>query len=122
VENAAAERSGLNTFWSAPVDLSSAKKKFIRSRAAVRTSMELCAMKFLGKKVWAIAEGYIPDESSPAPESRTHEACCTLNASPEKAHVDFVRRCAFSFPPGRTFCLTRGANLRTRRKLAALTD
>jgi hypothetical protein len=53
--------------------------------------MQLCAMKFIGKKVWAIAEGYIPGESiGPAPELTSHEACCILNASPENAHVEIT--------------------------------
>ena len=48
-------------------------------------------MKFMGRKTWAIAEGYIPGESTgPAPELTSHEACCILNTSPEEARVDIT--------------------------------
>ncbi|HXD78498.1 MAG TPA: sensory rhodopsin transducer [Puia sp.] len=42
----------------------------------------------IGKKIWAIAEGYIPEWSTgPAPDMTSHEAACILNAGDEKAHV-----------------------------------
>jgi len=42
----------------------------------------------IGKKVWAIAEGYIPGWSNgPDPEMTSHESICILNASEEDAHV-----------------------------------
>lgn len=42
----------------------------------------------IGKKVWAIAEGYIPGWSNgPAPDFISHEAACILNTSDEDAHV-----------------------------------
>ncbi len=45
-------------------------------------------MKGIGKKIWAIPEGYIPGHShGPAPEMTSHEACCILNASDNTAHV-----------------------------------
>jgi hypothetical protein len=45
-------------------------------------------MKLIGKKVWAILEGYIPGESTgPAPELTSHEFCCILNATPEEARA-----------------------------------
>jgi hypothetical protein len=45
-------------------------------------------MKGVGKRVWAIPEGYIPgDSTGPAPQMTSHEACCILNASSEPAHV-----------------------------------
>ena len=48
-------------------------------------------MKFIGRKTWAIAEGYIPGEShGPAPEMTSHEACCILNASLEEARVEIT--------------------------------
>ena len=48
-------------------------------------------MKFVGRKTWAIAEGYIPAESTgPAPELTSHEACCILNTSPEEARVEII--------------------------------
>jgi hypothetical protein len=48
-------------------------------------------MQFLGRKTWAIPEGYIPSESTgPAPELTSHEACCILNGSPEDARIEIM--------------------------------
>jgi hypothetical protein len=42
----------------------------------------------IGRKFWAIAEGYIPGSShGPAPEMTSHEAICLLNTSEREAHV-----------------------------------
>ncbi len=42
----------------------------------------------LGRRRWAIAEGYIPPESTgPAPEMTSHETACLLNVADEDAHV-----------------------------------
>lgn len=42
----------------------------------------------IGRRRWAIAEGYIPAEShGPAPQMASHEAICFLNASDHDAHV-----------------------------------
>ena len=42
----------------------------------------------LGRKRWAIAEGYIPDRSiGPEPELLSHETVCLLNAGDRDAHV-----------------------------------
>jgi hypothetical protein len=42
----------------------------------------------IGQKRWAIAEGYIPEESTgPAPEMESHETACILNAGDRDAHV-----------------------------------
>jgi hypothetical protein len=44
--------------------------------------------KGIGRRRWAIAEGYIPPESTgPAPEMTSHETACLLNASDEDARV-----------------------------------
>jgi hypothetical protein len=46
---------------------------------------------FLGRKHWAIAEGYIPAESrGPAPEMTSHEAVCILNAGDREANVEIT--------------------------------
>jgi hypothetical protein len=46
------------------------------------------AMRAVGRKVWAIAEGYIPGTSiGPAPEMTSHEAMCFLNSGDRDAHV-----------------------------------
>ena len=45
-------------------------------------------MTTIGKKCWAIAEGYIPAWSNgPEPEMTSHEAACILNAGDEPAQV-----------------------------------
>ncbi|PLS87051.1 MAG: sensory rhodopsin transducer [Actinobacteria bacterium] len=42
----------------------------------------------IGRKRWAIAEGYIPGWSNgPEPQFTSHETVCLLNASDEEAHV-----------------------------------
>ncbi len=42
----------------------------------------------IGKKVWAIAEGYIPSEGNgPSPEMLSHETACLLNVADLDAHV-----------------------------------
>lgn len=42
----------------------------------------------IGRKRWAIAEGYIPSWSSgPEPQFTSHETVCILNASDQEAHV-----------------------------------
>ncbi len=45
----------------------------------------------LGKKVWAIAEGYIPENSNgPEPEMLSHETACILNTSEQEAHIEIT--------------------------------
>ena len=45
----------------------------------------------IGKKRWAIAEGYIPTFShGPEPEMTSHETACLLNASDQDAHVQIT--------------------------------
>ena len=45
----------------------------------------------LGKKRWAIAEGWIPEDSTgPAPELTSHETACILNASDRDARVEIT--------------------------------
>jgi hypothetical protein len=42
----------------------------------------------IGRKRWAIAEGYIPSQSSFSDRARiSHETACILNASDRDAHV-----------------------------------
>jgi hypothetical protein len=42
----------------------------------------------IGRKRWAIAEGYIPGWShGPEPQMTSHETVCLLNASDQEAHV-----------------------------------
>lgn len=45
-------------------------------------------MKPIGKRRWAIAEGYIPTSShGPEPEMKSHETACILNVGDQDAHV-----------------------------------
>lgn len=45
-------------------------------------------MKPIGKTTWAIAEGYIPGQSTgPEPQMTSHETACMLNASDRDAQV-----------------------------------
>lgn len=55
----------------------------------------------IGKKTWAIAEGYIPAWSNgPAPEFTSHEAFCVLNAADEEAHITLTIYYADREPAG----------------------
>ncbi len=45
----------------------------------------------IGRRRWAIAEGYIPGWSNgPEPQFTSHETACLLNASEEEAHVEIT--------------------------------
>src|SRR5580692_11481058 len=49
------------------------------------------AMEFIGRKHWAIAEGYIPSESSFSdPALISHETACILNAGDAPAQVQIT--------------------------------
>lgn len=42
----------------------------------------------IGKTCWAIAEGYIPPNSTgPAPQMTSHETACILNATDQEAQI-----------------------------------
>ena len=42
----------------------------------------------IGRRTWAIAEGYIPSYShGPEPQFTSHETACLLNSSDQDAHV-----------------------------------
>jgi hypothetical protein len=48
-------------------------------------------MEPIGRKRWAIAEGYIPSQSSFADRALTsHETACILNAGDKEAHVSIT--------------------------------
>ena len=48
-------------------------------------------MSAMGRKHWAIAEGFIPGESNgPAPLMTSHETVCMLNTSDSDAHVEIT--------------------------------
>ncbi|HEY5390930.1 MAG TPA: sensory rhodopsin transducer [Hanamia sp.] len=45
----------------------------------------------IGKKTWAIPEGYIPAWSNgPEPEFTSHEAACILNTGNADAHIELM--------------------------------
>lgn len=55
----------------------------------------------IGKKRWAIAEGYIPETSTgPEPEMTSHETACLLNAGDDDAHVTITLYFADREPVG----------------------
>jgi hypothetical protein len=45
----------------------------------------------IGRRRWAIAEGYIPSWSNgPEPQFTSHETACILNTSEQEAHVQIT--------------------------------
>jgi hypothetical protein len=45
----------------------------------------------IGRKIWAIAEGYIPSKSNgKGREFLSHETACILNTSDKEAHIDLM--------------------------------
>lgn len=55
----------------------------------------------MGKRRWAIAEGYIPTWShGPEPAMLSHETVCLLNAGDRDAHVDITIYFADREPAG----------------------
>lgn len=45
----------------------------------------------IGRKRWAIPEGYIPSRShGPEPKMTSHETACLLNVSEQDAHVEIT--------------------------------
>ncbi|HEX5469278.1 MAG TPA: sensory rhodopsin transducer [Gaiellaceae bacterium] len=55
----------------------------------------------IGKRRWAIAEGYIPDRShGPEPEMASHETACILNPNDADASVELVLYFADREPVG----------------------
>ena len=55
----------------------------------------------LGRKRWAIAEGYIPSWSNgPEPQFTSHETACLLNANDEEASVEITVYFADREPAG----------------------
>jgi len=76
----------------------------------------------IGRKTWAIAEGYIPGWShGPAPEFTSHEAFCILNASDEEAHVKLTIYHADREPSG-PYLFTVGARRTHHFRFNNLTD
>ena len=58
-------------------------------------------MDALGRRRWAIAEGYIPSESAFSDRALiSHETACILNATDRDAHVAITIFCANRAPVG----------------------
>ena len=58
---------------------------------AARTLNANQTMEPIGRRRWAIAEGYIPAWSNgPEPEMTSHETVCLLNAGERDAHVSIT--------------------------------
>ena len=48
-------------------------------------------MREIGRRIWAIAEGYIPGKSTgPAPAMTSHETACILNPNDRDANVEIT--------------------------------
>jgi hypothetical protein len=76
----------------------------------------------IGRKTWAIAEGYIPGWShGPAPEFTSHEAFCILNATDQDAHVKLTIYHADREPSG-PYLFTVGARRTHHFRFNNLTD
>jgi hypothetical protein len=59
--------------------------------STVPTGAPNCEGRSLGRRRWAIAEGYIPDWSNvPELQFTSHETACILNANDEDAHVELT--------------------------------
>lgn len=55
------------------------------------TRREPAAVEPIGKRRWAIADGYIPGESTGATRQlKSHETACILNAGARDAHVSIL--------------------------------
>lgn len=75
-----------------------------------------------GKKIWAIADGYIPAWSNgPAPQMTSHEAACILNATKRDARVKLTIYFADRKPAG-PFKLKVGAQRTLHIRFNELSD
>src|SRR5262249_54199332 len=70
----------------------------------------------VGRRRWAIAEGYIPTGShGPKPEMLSHETICFLNASDREAHVEITVYFAQREPAGPSRITVPARRTRHRR-------
>lgn len=98
----------------------------LHQRALGRRDGTDCAsslwMLAIGKRRWAIAEGYIPAGShGAAPEMTSHEAACLLNSSDSDAHVTITIFFTDREPVG-PYRLTVPARRSKHLRFNALTD
>jgi hypothetical protein len=79
-------------------------------------------MEPLGRKRWAIAEGYIPSESSfTDPALMSHETACILNAGDRNANIHITLFFADREPVG-PYLITVGARRTLHLKFNDLND
>ncbi|HUB66644.1 MAG TPA: sensory rhodopsin transducer [Candidatus Methylacidiphilales bacterium] len=76
----------------------------------------------IGRKIWAIPEGYIPDWGhGPKPELASHEAFCVLNASDDEAQIELTIFYSDRAPAG-PYRMTVEANRTRHFRFNELTD
>ena len=76
----------------------------------------------IGRRRWAIAEGYIPGESTgPEPAMTSHETACLLNAGDQDAHVEITVFFSDREPAG-PYRVTVGARRTKHVRFNDLTD
>lgn len=76
----------------------------------------------IGRRTWAIAEGYIPAWSTgPEPEMTSHETACILNPGDRDAHVELTVYFADREPAG-PYRLTVPARRTLHQRFNELTD
>ena len=76
----------------------------------------------IGKRVWAIAEGWIPSWShGPQPAMLSHETACILNTSDQDAHVEITVYFADREPAG-PYKITVGARRTLHQRFNDLRD
>jgi hypothetical protein len=76
----------------------------------------------IGRRRWAIAEGYIPPSSTgPEPQMLSHETVCMLNTGDIDAHVEITVYFADREPAG-PFRVTVGARRTTHLRFNELSD
>lgn len=79
-------------------------------------------MKHLGKKIWVIAEGYIPSYGNgPEPEFTSHETACILNTGDKVAQVKITVFFADRDPVG-LYYVKVGANRTSHVRFNDLKD
>lgn len=76
----------------------------------------------IGRRRWAVAEGYIPSWSNgPEPQMESHETLCFLNTSDEDAHVALHIFLSDAEPVG-PYRFTVPARRTRHQRLNALSD
>ena len=79
-------------------------------------------MPTIGRRIWAIAEGWIPDYShGPEPQMLSHETACILNAGDADAHVEITIYFADRDPAG-PYCVEVPARRTKHVRFNDLTD